>query len=223
MTAPTDARARLVEQVERLEVAYEAAHRRLTERAEQDPFAVMAPEEMQDGNGRYLLLDALTALVAARTVLAQQAPESPFARGGVVPPPEEKALWEGVGRLTLVGRSSEVRYVHARIIEPEPPQMPADLSFRPVWREPVDEMPRVILSAAPESAGAVDRSVPPFLPPTVSPDAPLQEWLLRANGWEFRLQLRSLEHKLDSRYRPTLWKATTDVVGSYEVLSDAPW
>jgi hypothetical protein len=70
---PPDARARLAEQVERLEAAYETARRRLIEQVAHDPFVShMAPEEMQDSNGRYLLLDVLTALVSARTVLARE-------------------------------------------------------------------------------------------------------------------------------------------------------
>lgn len=70
MTTPMDARGRLVEQVERLETAYEAARRRLREQAAHDPFVPdLEPEEMQDSNGRYLLLDALTAIVNARAAL----------------------------------------------------------------------------------------------------------------------------------------------------------
>jgi hypothetical protein len=55
---------RLTSTVSRLEVAYETARADLERQ-----FPGAAPEEIRDPNGRYVLLDALTALVQAQAVL----------------------------------------------------------------------------------------------------------------------------------------------------------
>jgi hypothetical protein len=55
---------RLTSAVGRLETAYEAARADLERQ-----FPEAAPEEIRDPNGRYVLLDALTALVQAQTPL----------------------------------------------------------------------------------------------------------------------------------------------------------
>lgn len=59
---------RLAAAVERLEAAYEAARQRLAEENARVGRPYM-PEEMQDSTGRYILLDALAALVQARAAL----------------------------------------------------------------------------------------------------------------------------------------------------------
>ncbi|MCK2222095.1 hypothetical protein MF672_051065 (plasmid) [Actinomadura sp. ATCC 31491] len=76
MTTRADARAQLAKQVERLEAAYETACERLVEDTILRRRPRTAPEEERDSGGRFVLLDALTALVNARAVLAQQPQES---------------------------------------------------------------------------------------------------------------------------------------------------
>lgn len=60
--------------VERLEAAYEVNRARLAKDCrdrEQFVGVIFEPEEMADDNGRPILLDALTAIVNARAVLAR--------------------------------------------------------------------------------------------------------------------------------------------------------
>lgn len=54
--------------IERLEAAYESARRRLAEENARVGRRFM-PEEMQDSTGRYILLDALAAIVQAKAAL----------------------------------------------------------------------------------------------------------------------------------------------------------
>ena len=60
---------RLAEVADRLEAAYEATRAQLERDFADTGFS---PEEIRDPNGRYILLDALTALVEARTALARR-------------------------------------------------------------------------------------------------------------------------------------------------------
>jgi hypothetical protein len=65
--APDSATA-LQEAVDRLEHAYAAARQNLIDQAGQGGLSG-APEQARDVNGRYILLDALTTIVQARTAL----------------------------------------------------------------------------------------------------------------------------------------------------------
>jgi hypothetical protein len=58
----------LASAVDRLQEAYETARRALAEENARYDVAY-APEEMRDSSGRYILLDALTAIVSARAAL----------------------------------------------------------------------------------------------------------------------------------------------------------
>ncbi len=69
MTAPH--RDALRTTVDRLEAAYAKAREQLAAELATGAWRLCEPEEMRDANGRYILLDALTAIVQARTTLAQ--------------------------------------------------------------------------------------------------------------------------------------------------------
>jgi hypothetical protein len=62
--------ARLRVAVERLEAAYERRRQQFLEAIEQSPGLDAVPEDTRDSMGRPILLDALTAIVTARAVLA---------------------------------------------------------------------------------------------------------------------------------------------------------
>ncbi|MFG1977052.1 hypothetical protein ACGFJC_47635 [Nonomuraea fuscirosea] len=221
MTTPQEVldRVHLAELVDRLETAYEHARRRLAEQAAYDAFTPdIAPEEIRDSTGRFLLLDALTALVNARTALAQRPLGTPVrlypaerpgqtAPGTRLPAPPEKTVWEGVARLEQAGRQNHPWFVHATILEREVPAGRIGDSLRELQNA---ALPRIILAPAPEVAGDVDRSLPPFLPSTIRAGDPLPEWLLYADEWRLTLHIDTIEHAVGTGARP--WRAHMKVV-----------
>ncbi|MGW0486218.1 hypothetical protein [Nonomuraea sp. NPDC003214] len=227
MTTPAEARARLAEQVDLLETVYEATRRRLIDEATRDPFAAMSPEEMCDSNGRPVLLDALTAIVNARTALAQHPGWTPAYN--VYAPPQgvrgrrlpagapEKVVWEGTARLeSREGDPRVVRHVHATIFEQEVREPRIGDSHR-VWAE--SALPRVLLTPARDEAGDVDRSIPafrPYMPGPLGEVGPGQEWILHAGELRLTLHLDRIEPTLNSG-RSLTWQAYMNVVTYQDV------
>lgn len=65
----SDPRTDLANALARLEAVYDLTRRELAEEIARDPYWKAIPEQMKDSSGRYILLDALTAIVQARTAL----------------------------------------------------------------------------------------------------------------------------------------------------------
>jgi hypothetical protein len=65
----SDPRTDLENVLTRLEAVYDLTRRELAEEIARDPHWGAIPEQMKDSSGRYILLDALTAIVNGRTAL----------------------------------------------------------------------------------------------------------------------------------------------------------